>query len=77
MNKNKKNFANPFRRLKDMIKNVMHIALETVTKTMPFYKAAAAYPALICDQVNINYCKIRLNLLIAVNIPGNFPNLNA
>ena len=36
INENKKNFANPSNRLKDMTKNVMYAALEMVTKTTPF-----------------------------------------
>ena len=44
---NKKNFANPSKRLKDMTKNVMHAALEMVTKTTPFCLTAASERALI------------------------------
>ena len=57
-----------------MIKNVMYDALEMVTKTTPFCQAAAAKRALIRDQENINYCKIRLKIWIRVNIPDNLPS---
>ena len=36
INENKKNFANPSKRSKDMTKNVMYAALEMVTKSTPF-----------------------------------------
>ena len=47
INENKKNFANPSKRSKDMTKNVMYTALEMVTKKAQFCQAAASKRALI------------------------------